>query len=120
MLTFTVVDYGLDWGLILNAIKEKKYILVGVTAFVLLIPLALTSTKGWQRRLGRRWRPLHNLVYLAVPLAVLHFYLLVKADVREPLRYAAWTAILVGVRVPVVRRWLTSLRVRLLSRRAAH
>ncbi len=64
--------------------KAFRYVLVGFTAFVLLVPLALTSTKGAMRRLGKRWKPLHRLVYLAALLAVVHFVWLVKADVREP------------------------------------
>jgi methionine sulfoxide reductase heme-binding subunit len=60
-------------------------VLVGFTAFLLLLPLAITSTKGWQRRMGKRWKRLHQVVYLAAPLAVIHFVWLVKADIREPL-----------------------------------
>ena len=112
---FAAVDYGLDWGLIQQAVAETRYVLVGLAAFVLLAPLALTSTKGWQRRLGRRWLALHRLVYLAAPLAVLHFALLVKSDIREPLAYGAAVATLLILRLPPVRRvaaWLGSKQVR--------
>ena len=100
LLIFVGVDYGLDWQLIKEAIVEKRYVLVGFTAFLLLLPLAITSTKGWQRRLGKRWKKLHRLVYLAAPLAVIHFVWLVKADIREPLLYGAAVAALLLLRLP--------------------
>ena len=71
---------------------------LGFTAFLLLTPLAVTSTRGWQRRLGRRWLTLHRLVYAAAALAVLHFLWLVKADLAEPLVYAAVLAALLAAR----------------------
>lgn len=92
--------------------KAFRYVLVGFTAFVLLVPLALTSTKGAMRRLGKRWKPLHRLVYLAALPAVVHFVWLVKADVREPLAYGAVVAGLLALRLPPVRRGLTRLRQR--------
>ncbi|MGH2369132.1 MAG: sulfite oxidase heme-binding subunit YedZ, partial [Chloroflexota bacterium] len=116
LLTFAVVDYGLDWDLIQQAIVEKRYILAGFAAFLLLTPLAITSTKGWMRRLGKRWTVLHRLVYLAAPLVVLHFIWLVKGDIREPLLYGAGVAGLFALRAPPVRRALTSLRYRLTRR----
>lgn len=106
---FAAVDYGLDWGLIQQAVAEKRYVLVGLAAFALLAPLALTSTRGWQRRLGRGWVRLHRLVYLAAPLAVLHFALLVKSDIREPLAYGAAVAALLALRLAPVRRALARL-----------
>lgn len=109
-LTFSVVDYGLDWRLIQNAIIEKRYVLAGFSAFILLIPLAITSTKGWQRRLGKRWTGLHRLVYVALPLAILHYVWLVKADIREPLLYGAAVAALLLLRWPPLRRALARLR----------
>lgn len=110
LLIFAVLDYGLDLGLIIQTVAEKWYIIVGFAAFLLLLPLAVTSTKGWQRRLGKRWTLLHRLVYLAAPLAVLHFVLLVKADLREPLLYAAVLALLLALRLPPVKRVLARLR----------
>ncbi|HMQ32000.1 MAG TPA: ferric reductase-like transmembrane domain-containing protein [Chloroflexaceae bacterium] len=86
LLIFVAVDYGLDPGLIGQAIAEKRYVLAGLAAFLLLLPLALTSTKGAQRRLGRWWRRLHRLIYPAAALAVLHFLWLSKTW-REPLVY---------------------------------
>lgn len=111
-LTFTVLDYGLDWELIKQAIAEKRYVLVGFAAFVLLTPLAITSTKGWMRRLGKRWKLLHRLVYVAAPLVILHFLWLVKADIRRPLLYGAAVVALLALRAPAVRRALTRLRQR--------
>jgi sulfoxide reductase heme-binding subunit YedZ len=119
LLTFVVIDYGLDWQLIQQAIVEKRYVLVGFTAFLLLLPLAITSTKGWQRRMGKRWKRLHRLVYLAAPLVVIHFVWLVKSDIREPLAYGAAVAALLLLRVPGVRRAVAKLRHRLTSRRRA-
>jgi sulfoxide reductase heme-binding subunit YedZ len=112
-LIFSVLDYALDLDLILGTIAEKRYILVGLTAFVLLIPLALTSTKGWMKRLGKKWKTLHALVYLIAPLAVVHYVWLVKADIRVPLQYGAVVGLLLFVRIPRVRRFLVNLRYRL-------
>jgi sulfoxide reductase heme-binding subunit YedZ len=116
LLIFAAVDYGLDWELIKEAITEKRYVLVGFTAFLLLLPLAITSTKGWQRRLGKRWKKLHRLVYLAAPLVIVHFYWLVKADVSEPLLFGAAVAVLLLLRLPSVRRAITRLRYRVTGR----
>lgn len=109
LLTFLVLDYGLDWGLISQAIGEKAYVLAGMAAFALLLPLALTSTKGWQRRLGRAWKRLHRLIYPAAALAVLHFLWLSKVS-REPLLYGGLLAALLIVRLPAIRRWLAARR----------
>jgi methionine sulfoxide reductase heme-binding subunit len=113
-LNFVGLDYGFNLGLIFgDALLEKRYILVGLAALMILIPLAITSTSGWMKRLGRNWKRLHQLVYLAGVLAVLHFLWLSKAAERwEPLTYAAVLALLLVVRVPPVRRFLVSLRQR--------
>ncbi|MBI3970338.1 MAG: sulfoxide reductase heme-binding subunit YedZ [Chloroflexi bacterium] len=118
LLTFTVLDYWLDLELIAQAIAEKPYVLVGVAAFTVLVPLAITSTKNWMRRLGRRWRVLHRLVYVAAALGVTHYYLVVKADVREPLLYGAIIAGLLVLRFPPLRRVVARIRVRRLTRPA--
>jgi sulfoxide reductase heme-binding subunit YedZ len=81
-------------------VAKRKFITVGFAAFVLLIPLAITSTTGWIRRLGgKRWQALHRLIYVAAVLGVIHYYWLVKSDVREPLFYAALVGILLLWRV---------------------
>jgi sulfoxide reductase heme-binding subunit YedZ len=116
LVIFAIVDYGLDWSQIQQAIVEKRYVLVGFSAFLLLLPLAITSTKGWMRRLGKRWKKLHRLVYLAGVLVIVHFVWLVKADVREPLTYGAILGGLLLLRAPPIRRALTNLRYRLTRR----
>ena len=100
-LTFIVFDHMFDLASIGEDILERPYITVGFTAFVLLIPLVVTSTKGWIRRLGRRWQLLHRLVYVSASLAVLHFFWkkASKSDVREPLIFAAILAVLLLSRV---------------------
>ncbi|HEY0738625.1 MAG TPA: protein-methionine-sulfoxide reductase heme-binding subunit MsrQ [Herpetosiphonaceae bacterium] len=110
LLNFAAVDYGLDPALLREAIIEKRYVLVGFAAFLLLLPLAITSTKGFQRRLGKRWKQLHRLVYAAALLAIVHYVWLVKADVREPLLYGAIVGGLLVLRIPMVRRMLTKVR----------
>ena len=112
-LTFTVVDYALDPVLLKEGIFEKPYALVGFAAFLTLVPLALTSTKGWQRRLGRRWTKLHRLVYLTALLVVVHYVWLVKSDVRQPLAWGAVVISLLLLRVPAVRRRAAALRANL-------
>lgn len=111
---FAYLDYGLDLGLIEQAIVEKRYVLAGMAAFVLLIPLAITSTRGWQRRLGRSWRRLHKLAYVIVPIAVLHFAWLVKSLIGrpEPLVWGVVVLALLLLRLPSVRRWFANRRGR--------
>lgn len=114
-LTFVWLDYGLDLGLIVQAIFEQRYVVVGFAAGLILLLLAITSTKGWQRRLGKNWKKLHRLVYLAGILAVVHFLWLVK-DGREPLRYGIILAVLLALRIPSVRRALGNVRQRFKAR----
>jgi methionine sulfoxide reductase heme-binding subunit len=83
--TYFVLDQFFDWETILEDIVERPYITVGFTAFILLIPLAITSTKKMVQRLGKRWRQLHTTVYVITGLGILHYYWLVKADTRTPL-----------------------------------
>ena len=111
-LTFVWLDYRLDLKLLLRAILDQRYVLVGLAAGLILLALALTSTKGWQKRLGRNWKRLHRWVYLAGILAVVHFLWLVK-DIRLPLRYAAVLAALLVLRLPPVRRGISRARRRL-------
>lgn len=118
LLIFTVLDYGLDPSLIWQTVLEKRFVVAGLAAFLLLLPLTITSTVGWQRRLGKRWKHLHRLVYAAAALAILHFVWLVKADRSEPLTYGAVLAFLLVVRLPAVRRTATRLRYRYTRRPA--
>lgn len=112
-LVFTGLDYLFDPVLIAGAIIEKRYALAGLGAFLLLLPLAITSTRGWKRRLGKNWKRLHRLVYVAALLAVIHYIWLVKSDVRQPLAFGAAVLLLLMARLPVVRRITTQLRCRL-------
>lgn len=98
MLTYLWFDQFFDWGEIAVDIAKRPYITIGMLAFLLLIPLAATSTRRMMRRLGRRWQQLHRLIYLIAPLGVVHFLLLVKADIREPLIYAGLVALLLAYR----------------------
>ena len=88
--------FNLTW--MLEDIAERPFITVGFTAFLILVPLALTSTKGWIRRLGKRWTTLHKGIYLAAILGVVHFYWFVKADTRLPILFGAGLVVLLGLR----------------------
>jgi len=96
---YLVLDLELNWSTLGADIAKRPYITIGFTALLLLIPLAVTSTNGMQRRLGRRWTSLHRLVYVIAILGVWHFYWQVKRDVREPLIYAGILALLLLYRV---------------------
>lgn len=89
LLTWISFDLVFDWSSVPREVAKHPYVTAGFAAWLLLVPMALTSTRGWQRRLGPHWRRLHRLVYVAAALAVLHFFWLVKADEREPALYAA-------------------------------
>ena len=99
LTTYLLLDQGLEWPAILADIVKRPYITAGMVAFTLLIPLAVTSTKGWIRRLGRRWQLLHRLVYVSAIAACLHFLWKVKVAIGEPVYYAAILAVLLGFRV---------------------
>lgn len=98
LLTYIWFDQFFDWDEIVTDIIKRPFITVGMLAFVLLLPLAITSTNNWMRRLGKRWKQLHQLVYGIGLLAVLHYVWLVKADLREPLIYTAILIILLAYR----------------------
>jgi sulfoxide reductase heme-binding subunit YedZ len=106
-LTYLWVDQFFDWQEIGKDIVKRPFITVGMLAMAGLIPLAVTSTRSMQRRLGGHWKRLHRLIYLIVPLGTLHFYWLVKADTLRPIIFALCVALLLGYRV---------LRVQLQSR----
>jgi len=99
-LTYIWLDKFFNVHDMLADIAKRKFITVGFTGFVLLIPLALTSTSGWIRRLGgKRWQALHRLIYAAAICGVIHYLWLVKADIRKPLQYGTVLAVLLGYRV---------------------
>lgn len=110
---FVVVDYRLDFGLMLEDVGQKRFVLAGLSAFLSLLALAVTSTRGWQRRLGRNWERVHWLAYAAAVLAVTHFVWQTRADFGQPVLYAAIVALLLLVRLPPVRRAVSRLRQRL-------
>lgn len=98
-LSYVGIDHLFALSIIVEDVLERRYITAGFTALVLLVPLAVTSTKGWIRRLGKRWQRLHRLSYVAASLGVLHFYWKVKADTFWPLVAAVTLAGLFAVRL---------------------
>lgn len=100
LTVWAVMDLGLELAWAVEDLAERPYITVGMAAFALLVPLALTSTRGWIRRLGRTWSRLHALIYVSTALGIVHFYWLVKSDVRLPLLLAGIYAALLAARVP--------------------
>lgn len=112
-LVFVGLDYGFKPLLLREAIFEKPFALVGFAAFVTLIPLAITSTGKWMHRLGRRWKLLHRLVYLAGVLAVAHYIWLVKSDIRQPVAFGAAIVVLLLARLPLVQRGARRMRVQI-------
>lgn len=118
-LIFVGLDYGFDWRLLREAIFEKRYALVGFAAFLILLPLAITSTQGWMRRLGKNWKRLHRWVYLAGILVIVHYVWLVKSDIREPLLYGAAVVLLLTLRLPAVRKAVVNFRSRFRKERRA-
>ena len=97
-VVYAVLDQGLALNYIVEDIIERPYITLGILALLMLIPLAVTSTNGWMRRLGKRWQKLHKLVYVIAILAVWHFYWQVKQDILEPLIYAGILVLLFAIR----------------------
>lgn len=118
--TFIAVDYGLDFNAILLDVGTKQYIIIGAAAFLLLVPLAITSLNYWMKRLGKNWKRLHRLVYIISPLVILHFVLVVKGNITslrgnlaQPLLYGGVAAILLILRVPPIKNALIRLRTRI-------
>ena len=115
--TYIWLDKFFDVAEMLKDVEKRRFITLGFTGFVLLIPLAVTSTAGWIRRLGgRRWQMLHRLIYVTAIAGVVHYYWLVKSDVRKPLQYAGIVTLLLGYRAAV---WLVEKRNRLATGAAA-
>lgn len=113
LLTYVWLDAFFSLAYIWDDIAKRLYITAGFSGFCMLLPLALTSTNAMIRRLGaKRWQRLHQLVYPAALAGVLHYWWLVKADVREPMLYAAILAILMLARVPAISRRLSAVRLR--------
>lgn len=99
-LTYIGPDQAFDFAAMMKDVAKRPFITVGFTGFVLLIPLAVTSTRGWIRRLGgKNWQALHRLIYVAALSGVIHYYWLVKSDHRLPLLYAVLLALLLLYRL---------------------
>ena len=112
LLAYAWLSNYFEWDLILRDIGERRAMSVGLLAFALLIPLALTSTNGWQKRLGKRWKALHRLVYFAVPLSILHYFWL-ERDIKDwVLLYVGLVVILFIVRLPAIRQAIALRRKR--------
>ena len=104
LMTWVSFDRQFEIAGMWEDIVKRKYITVGMAAFAAMVPLAITSTAGWIRRLGfKRWQQLHKLIYFTGVAAVIHYLWLVKSDIRKPLMYGAILAVLLGFRVFV---WL--------------
>jgi methionine sulfoxide reductase heme-binding subunit len=122
-LAFLGLDYGFNVSYILADFGQKPFIIVGFSALLLLIPLALTSTRASMKRLGKTWQRLHRLTYLVGVLVVIHFLWSVKADIRQPILYGSILAVLLLLRLPKIRRWVSghrpdfTLLLKLLQRR---
>ncbi len=101
LLVYIILDLSFSWEILIDEVPQSPYILVGLLTFLLLTPLALTSNQYMQKRLGKMWRQLHKLVYLAGLSAVIHYLWLVKSDLSEPLFYAAIMALLLGIRLVI-------------------
>ena len=97
-------------------IKDKLYILVGASALLILIPLAITSTRWMMQKMGKQWKKLHRLVYLAACLVVVHYIWAVKADIRLPLLYGAILLVLLALRWAPLRHWVSQKRTSLVNK----
>lgn len=120
VIVFADLDYGLAWSLILQTVFQKPYILVGMTAFLLLIPLAVTSFDIWKIRLKKNWKRLHQVIYFIAPLVILHYawskkgdIFSLQGDILRPLVYGIVLLLLMILRIPAVKRPLASLWTRL-------
>lgn len=99
--SYTVLDQFFDWYEIYYDLTERPFIMAGMAAFVLLIPLAITSTRKMMRRMGKRWKQLHRLVYLIAALGILHYFLLIKLGWFEPTIYLLLYVALMLMRMPL-------------------
>jgi sulfoxide reductase heme-binding subunit YedZ len=120
--TFLWLDYGLDLLAIWHDVGTKWYILIGLTAFLLLLPLAFTSFQYWMKRLGKNWKRLHKLIYIIIVLVAVHYMLSVKGDlfrfsgnILRPLFYGSIALLLLTLRIPAVKLALIGLRVRIVE-----
>lgn len=117
LVTFVAIDYGFNFYSILRDVGTKWYIIIGLIAFLLLLPLAVTSFRYWMKRLGRNWKRLHSLVYFISPLVVVHFLLSVKGDIfrlqgniAQPVLYGLIVIVLLVLRISPVKLLFIRLR----------
>jgi methionine sulfoxide reductase heme-binding subunit len=103
LMTYLVLDQSFNFGAMAHDLSKRPFIFAGTFSFLLMVPLAVTSTKGWIRRLGKRWQKLHRIVYISAAAGAIHFYWLVKKDIRKPLLFAGVLAVLLAYRGAV---WL--------------
>ena len=122
VIIFADLDYGLAWSRLLQEVIQKPRLTVGAIAFVLLIPLAITSFDIWKKRLGKNWKRLHQLVYLLAPLVVLHYLwskkgdiLSLQGEILKPLIYGLIIGIFLIMRIPPIRKALASFSTRMLA-----
>jgi len=120
VIIFAYLDYGLAWSRLLQEVIQKPRLIVGSIAFILLIPLAITSFDIWKKRLGKNWKRLHQVVYLIAPLVVLHYLwskkgdiLSLQGEVLKPLTYGLLIAIFLIMRIPLIRKTLASFFTRM-------
>ena len=123
-LTFIGLDYRFDWGLVIPEIFAKRYTVVGLTAGLILLLLTITSFRWWMKKLGKNWKRLHRLVYLAGVLVVVHYawskkgdIFSLSGDILQPLLFGAIVVLLLIMRLPPVRKWVSNTRQSLLKRR---
>lgn len=110
---FVGLDYGYSWRFIwIDGLPQKPYIIAGFLAFLVLLPLALTSTQGWMKRLGKQWKRLHQWIYVAGILAVLHYIWVGKVFFGQPVYYAILLGVMLALRVPPIRRTVVQARRR--------
>lgn len=116
LLSFVWLDYAFVWPLIIEEVIKRRYALVGFLAFLLLVPLAITSNQYSMRRLGKRWKKLHSVVYAIGILAVIHYIWLVKNAYTQPLIFAAIVTTVLLIRLPSVKQFFLRSRRRLVAR----
>lgn len=121
--TFFVLDYGLNLAAVWRDVGSKSFIIIGALAFLLLLPLAVTSFNYWMKRLGKNWKHLHRLAYIISPLVVVHFFMAKKGDllnlsgdILQPLAYGAVALVLLLLRLAPLKKPLIALRQKLFTR----
>ena len=104
LLAWALLDVQLDWGDIMKDLTKRWYIMIGMVGFLLMLPLAVTSTAAMVKRLGKRWVTLHKLIYVIVVLGTIHFFMAVKKDIEDPIVFASIFAVLFGWRIYMAAR----------------